>query len=134
MVRRDGRINGTRLESQRRIQEKFGCSYSEYLELRDHADKPIAAFVDHRCNAKVRGVPWEMSLVQWWTVWQQSGLWEKRGRGGNYYCMCRKGDIGPYAIGNVFIAEFRQNSSDHPCKKSTLPMGVFPLGKHRFRA
>lgn len=123
-MRTDGRINGTRLESQRRIEEKFGCGYSEYLELRDHADKPIASYVDQRNNAKRRGVEWRMNLVQWWTIWQRSGRWSERGRGSQFYCMCRKDDVGPYSIDNVFIGKFRWNSSDHPNKKGDLPMGV----------
>lgn len=115
---------GSKPFSRLRIEEKFGCTYSEYLELRDRPDKPIAAFVDHRCNAKVRGVAWELSLTQWWSVWQQSGHWEARGRGCLFYCMSRKGDVGPYSVENVFIAKFRENSSIHPNKKSDLPMGV----------
>lgn len=124
-MRTDGRINGTRLTSQRNLEDKFGCSYLEYLKLRDHPDKPIAAFVDQRRYAvKVRGVEWDLSLTQWWSIWHQSGFWEKRGRHAHAYCMCRRGDVGPYAVGNVFIALFRENSSVHPNKKTNLPMGV----------
>lgn len=111
----------------------FGCSYLEYLELIDHCDKPVRSFVRQRGGAKYRGLSWELSLTQWWSIWQESGHWEQRGRGAHAYCMCRKGDVGPYAVGNVFIAEFRQNASIHTRKKSLLPMGV-SVHRRRFLA
>lgn len=38
--------------------------------------------------------------------------------------MCRQGDEGPYAVGNVFIAPARVNTSERKDKKSGLPIGV----------
>jgi hypothetical protein len=119
----------------KRIEKIFGCSYAEYLELKNRADQPIRHFVSQRCNATRRGVSWEMGLTQWWMVWQQSGHWDSRGRHAHAYCMCRKGDVGPYAVGNVFIGRFRENSSICPRKKSGLPMGVRPqTGSRNFSA
>ena len=49
--------------------------------------------------------------------------------------MSRMGDVGPYAIGNVFIAIGRENSSDTPKKKSGLPIGVMKsFNRKSFRA
>jgi transposase len=107
---------------------RWGCTWAEYVALRDmSADspgrRPTRAFGLQKRNAHERGIGWELNLAQWWAIWQSSGKWSERGRG-NGYVMCRKGDEGPYAIGNVFIATARQNSSDQKRKSSGLPMGV----------
>lgn len=101
---------------------KWGCNWDQYLALR-HASKPTRCFAAQRQNAAKRGIGWELNLWQWWCIWQQSGKWQQRGRGQGYV-MCRKGDAGPYAAGNVFIAPARVNSSEQARKKSDLPMGV----------
>lgn len=122
---------GSKPFSRRRVEQRFGCTYSEYLELRDRPDRPVTTFVNQRLSAKNRGVQWDLGLWEWWQIWDQSGHWLQRGRHAHAYCMCRKGDVGPYAVGNVFIAKFRENSSIHPNKKSDLPMGVFqPKGEN----
>ena len=92
-------------------------------------------FHQHRRNATVlRGVGWELSFEEWWSVWKESGRWEQRGRGVGLYCMCRKGDIGPYKIGNVFIGEFSANSRTTKNKKTDLPIGVHRTRSGNYRA
>jgi hypothetical protein len=79
-------------------------------------------YAQHRHNAEVRGVGWNFTFDQWWKVWQDSGCWTERGWGADKYCMCRFGDIGPYAVGNVFIATNRENcSSIDRSKQSYAP-------------
>lgn len=102
--------------------KKWGCNFDQYVELRD-MQKPTRAYAGQRRNAIRRGIGWELNLWQWWCIWQQSGKWEQRGRGQGYV-MCRNGDVGPYAIDNVFIATARENSSEQKRKKSGLPTGV----------
>ena len=107
---------------------RHGCTWEQYAALR--AMKiPTRAFAQQRSNAKVRGIGWELSLWEWWLIWQASGHWHERGRGQGYV-MCRRGDTGPYAVGNVFIAPARHNSSERRQKVSGLPIGV---SKHRNR-
>ncbi len=101
---------------------KWGCNWTQYLELRS-MKKPTRAFNQQRQNARQRGLIWELNLWQWWSVWQQSGKWNDRGRGQGYV-MCRVGDVGGYSAGNVFIATARENSSEQDRNKSGLPMGV----------
>lgn len=101
---------------------KWGCSWHQYIELR-HMSWPTRAFCAQRSNANKRGISWEMNLWQWWSIWQQSGHWNERGRGQGYV-MCRVGDTGGYSVGNVFIAPARTNSSEQKRKKSGLPIGV----------
>lgn len=109
---------------------KWGCTYSEYAALRDMnkeserpCRRPVRAFCSQRNNARSRGIAWEMTLAQWWAIWQSSGKWSERGRG-NGYVMCRYGDAGPYAVWNVSIAPGYENSFEASKKKTGLPMGV----------
>jgi hypothetical protein len=102
--------------------KQWGCNWDQYVALRD-MKKPTRCWSSQRSNAAKRGIGWELNLWQWWSIWQQSGKWSERGRGQGYV-MCRVGDCGPYAIGNVFIAPARENSSDRVGKKSGLPIGV----------
>lgn len=101
--------------------KRRGCSQAQYLHLREMS-KPTRAFSRQVRNAADRGIPWELKLWQWWTIWQESGHWDQRGRG-NGYVMCRKGDVGPYSVDNVIIARGNVNSSEAN-KKSGLPLGV----------
>lgn len=113
-----------------RALKKWGCTYAQYLEIQA-LRKPTLAFTRQRRNARERGIEWQFNLWQWWTVWQESGHWEHRGRGQGYV-MCRYGDIGPYAVDNVFIAPAIENSSEKAIKQSGLPIGV-SLRKDSFR-
>jgi hypothetical protein len=112
-----------------RARQRWGCSHEEYLTLRC---KPMRTFQAQRGKAGCRGIRWELTLWQWWTIWQDSSHWEHRGRGQGYV-MCRRGDVGPYAIGNVFIATNIENLSNSASKVSDLPIGVVSTGK-RYRA
>lgn len=103
----------------------------ENLDLRFAYDR----FYQHRDNAtRLRHVGWELTFEDWWSVWQESGRWEQRGRAVNSYCMCRVGDIGSYKIGNVFIGKFSENSRTTKKKKSTLPIGVHRTRCGTYRA
>lgn len=118
--------------------EKHGCTYAQYRVLSDLGRRlmdsgstrertPIGAFTRQRLSAIGRGIPWNLSLWEWWSLWQESGKWAERGRGSGYV-MCRYGDAGAYDIGNVFIAPARLNNSFRRGKKSGLPMGVYARG------
>lgn len=104
---------------------KNGCSTAQLRDLRKigvamRADgftayqTPIGAFRNQRNNALSRGIPWDLTLWDWWRIWQQSGKWDQRGRAGDAYVMCRFKDEGGYTIGNVYIATLRHNSSVQP--------------------
>lgn len=109
---------------------KWGCNWDQYVVLRQMR-KPTRAYAMQRRNAISREIGWELSLWQWWSIWQQSGKWHLRGRG-NGYMMCRTNDVGPYAVGNVFIANGCENSAREHAKTSGLPRGVsFVKGAYR---
>lgn len=101
---------------------RWGCGWDDYVKIRD-LKKPTRAYASQRKNAHSRGIEWQLTLWQWWSIWQQSGHWQNRGRGQGYV-MCRFGDDGAYAPGNVFIALAAENSSEQKRKKSGLPRGV----------
>ncbi len=88
---------------------KWGCDWDQYRAIRG---KPSIAWCRHRQTARARGIAFELTLWQWWTIWQESGHWDERGNGAEKYAMCRFNDVGPYAVGNVYIATNSQNSKD----------------------
>jgi hypothetical protein len=65
----------------------------------------------HIHNATKRGVEFLLTFDEWWQIWKDSGKWTERGAGTDKYCMSRYGDEGPYAVGNVFINRFADNTS-----------------------
>lgn len=126
----------SRVRAEREMQclKTIGCTLQQYRDLQrlcremraagvHYYRTPLGAYATQRNNAMQRGIGWELNPWQWWSLWQASGHWHQRGRGQGY-AMCRKGDTGPYALGNVFIAPCRENSSDQKRKKSGLPIGV----------
>jgi len=63
----------------------------------------------HKNLAKGRNIPFELTFIEWWNIWQKSGKWEQRGRKRGQYVMSRFNDIGPYAINNVEIKTQEDN-------------------------
>ena len=94
----------------------WGCNYRDYQTILKHPDQPTLAFSMQKRNARERGIGWELSLWQWWKIWEQSGHWADRGRG-HGYCMCRLNDSGPYAVDNVYVATGAENMRDFWVKK-----------------
>jgi hypothetical protein len=127
-----GRAAKARMNSQRkkaaqdqRYLEKYGCTFAQYREVRDFGKRmmadgagmyrtPIYAFLSQRNNAKYRGIEWNLTLWQWWSIWQESGKWAERGKRRDGYVMSRLKDQGAYEIGNVYIGTLSENSSVQP--------------------
>ena len=63
-------------------------------------------------SAKSRGIGFTLTFEQWWDIWDKSGQWDERGYHKGQYVMSRRGDIGPYEIGNVFIQTQADNRKD----------------------
>lgn len=107
------------LKEQRCLAEK-GCTREQYRELLrigremqaaglHQSRTPTGAFTNQKRNSANRGIAWELTLWQWWSIWVQSGKWEMRGRGQGYG-MYRIGCAGPYSAGNVFIGESMEDA------------------------
>lgn len=102
--------------------KKHGVSPEVYDQL--HAAGACVKYNAQRVQARRRGIPFNLSLLEWWNIWQESGHWQERGLGHLGYVMCRKGDEGAYEAGNIFIAPSLINNSDRKQKTSGLPIGV----------
>lgn len=112
-----------------------GCTLTQYSEIDDMRLRmlsegkskevtPNAAYNTQKQNAIKRGVPWEISLWDWWVIWRDSNHWHQRGVFNGCYVMCRVNDEGPYAVGNVFIDTQFNNLSQTSHHTSGLPLGV----------
>lgn len=91
------------------VAQREGCSPEQWELI---GRKARLAFRRQRNFAAVRGIEWQLSLQQWWSAWQESGRWAQRGRRKGLYVMARNGDVGPYALGNIYFTTLEQNSSD----------------------
>jgi hypothetical protein len=69
-------------------------------------------FTNHRSKAKHRGIEFKLTFNDWKLIWLTSGKWEQRGIRKGQYVMSRVNDVGPYAIGNVFIQTSGGNNTD----------------------
>jgi len=68
------------------------------------------SFSLHKSNAKSRGIDFLLTFEEWYKIWGDSGHINDRGTKLGQYCMARKGDKGPYAVGNVGIVLHKVNS------------------------
>lgn len=104
---------------------KYGCTYDQFRSLlaigKDIQAQgasayrtPIGAWRNQKRNAIARGIEWRISLWEWWSIWQESGKWDARGRCKDDYVMCRFKDDGAYEVGNVYIATQSHNCSFQP--------------------
>jgi hypothetical protein len=75
-------------------------------------EKFESAFKWQKKNAQQRGVEFLFSFLEWKDWWLSTGHWHERGVGRDKYCMCRTGDVGPYALWNVYCATNGKNLSD----------------------
>lgn len=132
-IRADRRREAKSRKREDRTMKKYGCSHGKYRELvelgrqmiADGATRertPTGAWHSQRSNARSRGIEWNITLWDWWELWQRSGKWDIRGRTKGSYVMCRFGDTGAYEIGNVYIATCSHNCSvqpNHPMRQSS---------------
>lgn len=137
-------MTGIRRNPSLAMLERYRCTKAEWLYLRDlglqmiangicKADStPLRAYQHQQHAAEVRrGIPWKLTLMEWWSLWDRSGHWAERGIGRGWQ-MCRIGDLGPYATGNVFIGLGAENLSA-AAKVTDLPIGVAFAVKGRVR-
>ncbi|CAB3784412.1 hypothetical protein LMG28138_01804 [Pararobbsia alpina] len=90
-----------------RVPVEKARAYCKERGLRD----PGHAFKSQRNNAKERGIEWDMTFDEWWTIWEP--YFHMRGRGTNDLCMARTGDMGSYKVGNVYLTTHLGNARDY---------------------
>lgn len=122
-----------RLEKKNRMcLEKHGMTWPAYRRLQmigkgmmkagaRREITPIGAFTQQRQNAATRGIDWKLKLGEWWEIWTLSGKWAMRGKLEGHYVMARKGDEGPYAVGNVEIKTSSDNHREYLAKRWRNP-------------
>jgi hypothetical protein len=76
---------------------------------------PYEEFRKQKSNAKTRGIGFDLTYDQWWSVWKESGFYGRRGRRG--FVMHRIDNDRGYAIDNVEIIHsvdnFRYGMEEH---------------------
>lgn len=77
---------------------------------------PRGRYCLQKAGAKRRGIAWEFTFESWWAMWEASGKWTQRGNRPGQFCMGRFGDVGPYAVANCEIIEFKKNFLDGHAK------------------
>lgn len=107
---RAAKLANERATKDARAFAKWGMPAAQLRELRDCGLK--RAFTEQKNNARHRAVGWNLTLAQWFAVWQASGKLDQRGRGKDCYCMSRIRDDGPYELGNVHVQTNVQNARE----------------------
>lgn len=78
----------------------------------ERTSKAYKAFADQRRKAKGRGIPFLLDFHVWQWLWLASGKFDQRGNRADNFVMARKGDSGPYAVGNVFFQTVAENAKE----------------------
>lgn len=91
-----------------KMSKRYGMPMSVVRRLIENG--ATRAYTYQRNNAAHRGIGWQLTLAEWWGIWEASGKWELRGRHKGGWVMGRPGDIGPYAVGNVVICTHSENA------------------------
>jgi hypothetical protein len=75
------------------------------LELDAVSTEQRHAFLQQRTNVKrSASVSWDLSLIEWVGVWNQSEKWDQRGQGPSKYGLSRININAAYCLDNVQIA------------------------------
>lgn len=116
-VRKEKKVAARLARMDRASFAKNGMSREDYLRIngpenRIRGMRPSRYFQQQMNNARIRGIPFELTFADWWKLWVDSGKWNVRGRGHGAYVMSRHGDVGPYALGNVSIKLADENNSE----------------------
>ena len=86
-----------------------------------YSGSPRDKYRNHRFSAHARGIEFHLSFDEWMRTWLESGHFHERGPRKGQYVMARKGDKGPYAVGNVeIITSDVNNRTKIPPKGHTL--------------
>ena len=81
----------------------YGMTLPAYMALRSTRAGQLAlkCYAVQRRNKIAGGATWRLSFAQWWRVWERSGVWSRRARGG--FGLARIHGDRPFEVGNVAI-------------------------------
>lgn len=106
-------------QKDKRCVAKYGMNFDQVRSIqKSELDKPFSAratiaYSQQKKNAHQRGIQFNLTFSEWWSVWQQSGKWNERGKGADKYVMARFGDEGAYEIGNIYITTLSKNTKHY---------------------
>lgn len=83
-----------------------------YEKLRRARTPEVSAYKTQRHQSLRRGIPFLLTIEEWWSIWEESGKWDARGCRKDQYVMARFGDAGAYEVGNVRICTVGENAID----------------------
>lgn len=86
-----------------RFMRGAGCTRREYLAIVAIDPRAPRAFREFLHNSRGRKLSCDMTITQWWQLWQESGHWAQRGRGEGFG-VCRLDPNGPMTLSNVHIS------------------------------
>lgn len=112
-----------------------GLDWTEALRLWAHdlgLRDPFKAFNAQMHAAARRRIEWKLTFEEWWAFWVDH--YDQRGQGPERYCMARKGDTGPYAKGNIYLATNRQNMVDAVVNARSRYQDLAPLERATSKA
>lgn len=72
---------------------------------------PLMRYRQQRAQAKRRGIPFELTFEQWWSLWEPH--FDRRGAVKGAMQMCRTRDQGGYTQGNVRIDTVEANHAEY---------------------
>jgi hypothetical protein len=101
------RFCNPKCKSRLRVLEKRDLEYQRaYMSEYQHS--PMFKYNVQKQKAKARGIGFHLSFEEWWDFWGDN--WESRGAAPESLVMCRYNDIGDYAVGNIYLDTFSNNS------------------------
>lgn len=80
---------------------RYGITAEQWQFLSDLG--VLDAWREQRRNAINRGIAWELTVSQFWSLWEQSGKWSQRGRKKGQYVLARLKDEGAYTLFNCWV-------------------------------
>jgi hypothetical protein len=96
---------------ERHCQKIWSCSFEEWNRLRgmhaEYAKSPIGRYSQFRNNMR-RLYPdqvWNLSLMEWWNLWQESGHYTIIGTTKNSYCLTRKDQEVGFILENMMVVQ-----------------------------
>ena len=111
-------------KKEERIKRNYKCSIQEYELITKGFSFKLSkqcvpyCYRQHKTNAEIRGIKFNLSFPEWWQVWRESGKWGVKGREKGQFVMTRRNDIGAYELGNVTIKTTGENIEEYYANKS----------------
>jgi len=102
VIVRDKRNQDKARYREERMRQKFGCSLALHAKLRGDGILQASIlwkFIEQRKNANRRNIEWDLTLTEWWSLWE--GKFYNRGRKKGQFVMSMNEDKVAYSVNNV---------------------------------